>query len=365
MIELTRQDLSDILYGCTILGTGGGGSLENGLSRIDLALEKGKRFRLVDFSEVPDEAWIAVPYMCGAISPSTPEVEAVYAHLPRIAKPMPYLAYKALEAYIGTEFYGVMSTELGGGNTAEALYVGAWLDKYIIDADPAGRSVPEIQHSTFFINDLPVYPLACANQFGDVAILTQVVDDLRAEALVRAMAVASHNRIGVADHPAQAKTLRSAVIHGAIRYAWKLGTAWREARQRQEAAAPLIAGLGGGRVLFRGQVDRHAYQTLEGFTVGDIHLRGQGQDLGRSYHIWYKNENMVAWKDQAVDVSVPDLIIVFDDRANAPVINPYYEAGMQVTVIGLPCAAEWRTPRGIHEFGPRHFGFDFDYKPLE
>lgn len=365
MIELTQQDLYDILYGCTILGTGGGGSLEKGLERIDEALAKGKRFRLVSFDEAPDEAWIAIPYMCGAISPSTPELEAQYAGLPELDEPMPYLAYKALEQFVGAEFYGVMSTELGGGNTAEAMYVGAWLDKFILDADPAGRSVPEIQHSTFFINDLPVYPLACANMFGDVVIIPHVVNDLRAEALVRALAVASKNRIGVADHPAQASTLRNAVIKGAITYAWKLGTAARLARNARQPVAPLIAELGGGRVLFQGVVSRSGYQTVEGFTVGDVYIQGLGVYRSSEYHIWFKNEHMIAWRDGDVDVTVPDLIIVFDDVSGEPVINPYFKDGQPVTVIGLPSAPEWRTHRGLHEFGPRHFGYDFEFKAVE
>jgi len=365
MIELTRQDLYDILCGCAILGTGGGGSLENGLRRIDEALAKGKKFRLVDFAEVPDEAWIAVPYMCGAISPSTPELEAQYAGLAELEEPMPYLAYKALEEYTGAEFYGVMSTELGGGNTAEAMYVGAWLDKYIIDADPAGRSVPEIQHSTFYINDLPVYPLACASMFGDVAILPRVVNDLRAEALVRAMAVASKNRIGVADHPAQAKVLRNAVIKGAISYAWKLGKAYRETRAAGQPAASVIAELGGGRVLFRGTVSRFSYDTRDGFTLGDVFIQGEGEYVGSEYHIWFKNEHMIAWRDSAVDVTVPDLIIVFNEETGEPNINPFFKDGLPVSVIGLPSAPEWRTPRGLHEFGPRHFGYDIDFKPVE
>ena len=364
MIELTKQDLYDILYGCTILGTGGGGSLDKGLERVDEALTAGKRFRLVDFSEVPDEAWIAIPYMCGSISPTTPELEAQYAGLVEVSDPMPYLAYRALEQYVGAEFFGVMSTELGGGNTAEAMYVGAWLDKMIIDADPAGRSVPEIQHSTFFINDLPAYPLACANMFGDVAILPKVVNDLRAEALVRAMAVVSKNRIGVTDHPAQAKTLRNTVIKGAISYAWKIGKAYREAREAGRQAAPIIAGIGGGRLLFQGTVSKHGYETVDGFTVGDVYIQGTGSYKGSEYHIWFKNEHIVSWCNGKVDVTVPDLIIMFNDETGEPNINPSFRNNLPVTVIGLPSAPEWRTPRGIQEFGPRHFGFDFEFKPV-
>jgi DUF917 family protein len=362
---LERQDLYDILYGCTILGTGGGGSLQKGLELIEDALAQGKQFRLVDFDEVPEDAWIATPYMCGSVSPSTPQLEAQYTSLPKISEPEPFLAYRALEAYFGCEFYGVISTELGGGNTAEALYVAALLDRFIIDADPAGRSVPELQHSTYCIYDLPIYPLACANQFGDVAILPKVVNDLRAEALVRAMAVVSKNRIGVADHPAQAKVLRNAVIRGAISYAWKIGKAYQDAKVKGISAAEKIADAGGGLLLFRGWVSRYNFDTIEGFTIGDVFIQGEGEYSGSQYHIWFKNENIISWRDNQVDATVPDLICVFNEDTNEPNLNPYFEEGRNVSVIGLPAPAQWRTPRGLELFGPRHFGFDFEYRPLE
>ena len=34
MKKLSKQDIIDILYGCTVLGTGGGGSLEKGLAML-------------------------------------------------------------------------------------------------------------------------------------------------------------------------------------------------------------------------------------------------------------------------------------------------------------------------------------------
>ncbi len=365
MKTLERQDLYDILLGCTILGTGGGGSLEEGLELVFSAFDRGKRFRLADFSEVPDEAWIATPYMCGSISPTTPELEARYARLPVLEGPEAFHAYRALEEYFGQAFYGVISTELGGGNTAQAFYVAALLDRVIIDADPAGRSVPELQHSTYYLYDLPIHPLACASQFGDVAILTRVVNDLRAEALVRAMAVASKNRIGVADHPAQARVLRNAVIRGAISRAWEIGRAFRQAREQGKPGAPAAARAGDGVILFQGRVQQHGYETVDGFTIGDVYIHGEGDYDGSDYHVWFKNEHIVAWRDDRWDVSVPDLICIFDDETNMPNLNPHFREGQQVTVIGLPSPAEWRTPRGLGILGPAHFGFDHPYVPLE
>jgi uncharacterized protein len=34
-------------------------------------------------------------------------------------------------------------------------------------------------------------------------------------------------------------------------------------------------------------------------------------------------------------------------------------------VIAFPCAPEWRTSKGLATLGPRHFGFDVDFVPLE
>ena len=78
---LNRDDLMNILYGCTILGTGGGGSLEEGIEMIDEALAAGKQFKLADFDDLAPDDVIGTPYACGAISPLTEEEIKKYARL--------------------------------------------------------------------------------------------------------------------------------------------------------------------------------------------------------------------------------------------------------------------------------------------
>ena len=201
--------------------------------------------------------------------------------------------------------------------------------------------------------------------FGDVAVLPHVVNDQRAEALVRAMAVASKNRIGVADHPAQARVLRQAVIQGAISTAWKAGVLYRQAKESGQLAAPLVAAGMGGHMLFQGHVTHHHYDTVDGFTLGEVHLAGEGEFSGSQYRIWYKNEHMASWRDGVVDVTVPDLICVFNDDSNEPNLNPYFSTGMKASVIGLPAPAQWRTERGLQIFGPHYAGLVQEYIPIE
>lgn len=365
MKKLSRQDLYDILVGCTILGTGGGGSLEKGLDLIDKAIQAGKEFVLAGLDEVPDHAMVGVPYMCGAVSPETEEQEMKYRGLPRIGEEPALKALEEMEGYLGEKFYGVISTELGGGNTAVAFYAAAMLGKKIIDADPAGRSVPELQHSTFYINQLPIYPVAVANDFGDVVIVKEVVNDERAEALVRAMAVVSGNSVGVVDHPARMGDIKNAVIPGAISYALEIGRAFREAGENRKDIAAEVAKAGGGCILFKGRVSQYSWDTVDGFTIGDVTITGEGEYAGSTYKIWFKNEHIISWKDGSVDVTVPDLICIIKDEEREPLTNPNYEEGMRVTVFGLPAPKEWRTGEGVKAFGPRHFGFDLEYIPLE
>lgn len=321
MRVLTKQEANDIIYGCTVLGTGGGGSLEGGIAIVDQDFEAGREFILADLKEVPDDEMVAVPYVCGSISPLTPEEEAKYAGLPSMEVTEAVRSFQVLEEYYGKEFYGVISTELGGENTADAFHVAALMGKPIIDADPAGRSVPELQHSTFYINDVPITPLAIATPFGDTAVIDHVVNDLRAEELVRAMAVVSKNMIGVTDHPVNGATLKKSVIPNAITYSLKVGKALREANEAGEDAAVAICEAIGGKVLFRGTVKEHGYETVDGFTVGDTTLEGEGEYEGHEYKVWYKNEHILSYRDGEVDVTVPDLICIIDAEG-VPVTNP-------------------------------------------
>lgn len=365
MKRLDRQDLYDILYGCTILGTGGGGTLDKGIGLIDKALAQGKEFILADPDEIPDDALIGTPYKCGAISPLSEEEMLKYSGLPEADEGPCLKAFRVLEGYMGESFYAVISTELGGGNTAEAFYVGAMLGKYIVDGDPAGRSVPELQHSTYFIKGLPIYPLAVANEFGETAIIKEVVNDFRAEALVRSMAIASRNSIGVVDHPARGKELRNAIIPRAITYALKIGRAFRMAKESGEDLASAVAEAGSGYILFRGKVKNFTWETKEGFTVGETLFEGEGEYYGKEYRIWYKNEHIISWRDGKVDVTVPDLICIVREDTREPVTNPHYEAGMRVSIFGFPAPGEWRTEEGLKVFGPGYFGYNIKYIPIE
>ncbi|MCR4429502.1 MAG: DUF917 domain-containing protein [Tepidanaerobacteraceae bacterium] len=350
---LTPQELEDILYGCTILGTGGGGDLNKGLKLIEKDLASGREFKLIGFDELDEGEWVVCPYMCGAVT----EEEQFSDEL---EQPSIVTAVNALEKYLKKSFKAAVASEMGGMNTAVALSAAANLNLPIVDADAAGRAVPELQHSTYYINNVSIAPMGLATEFGDVAVLEKVRDDFRAEALVRAMAAASKNSIAVADHPGPWSYIKKALVPNTISYAAHLGRIRREALHAGKDAVAQICNAGGGKILFKGIIKKHDWEIREGFTYGEIFIEGMAEDTGHEYHIWYQNENIVAKKDGKFHVTIPDLITLLDENA-APVTNPGGKPGMKVTVIGLPAPDMWTTPKGIETFGPRYFRFDTDY----
>lgn len=363
MKELNRKDLTDLLYGAAILGAGGGGDLTEGLSLIDQALAAGKSFRLLGMDEVPDDALICTPYLLGAISSLTAEEEALYTGLKRVEKHPILIAYEAFQQRLGREFYATTACELGGSNTAAAFFPAVMNDHFILDADPAGRAVPEITHSTYYFAGLPASPIIAANEFGETFVLDNVVDDQRAETLVRALCQVSRHDIAAIDHALEMKVLRDVLIPGTISKALALGGTWRE--NKNNAQLPqVIAQAGGGRVDFTGCVSSVDYKTLEGFTVGHIEIEGAGRDAGHRYRVAVKNENLAAWRDNDIAVTIPDLICLLDTDSGEPVTNPHAFAGQNVAVVLLPAPDAFKTEKALSVFGPAYVGLDMEYKPV-
>ncbi|MBD1388277.1 DUF917 domain-containing protein [Neiella sp. HB171785] len=363
MRSLSRDDLTDILYGCAILGTGGGGELDEGFDYINKALAAGKEFKLVSVDEVPAGSMICTPYMLGALSPLTTELEQVYQGLPQSGEPAIMTAYKRLVEYTGETFYGTICCELGGSNTAISFYVAAMADGYIIDADPAGRAVPEITHSTYYFNGLPAAPVVTANEFGECFVLENIIDDRRAEDVVRALSMVSRNDIAAIDHAMPIEQVKDAVIKGSISMALGLGQAYRIAREQGLDVANEIANHGGGYVAFRGRVSNCEFVTQDGFTLGRIDLIGSGEFSGDSYQIDVKNENLMSRLNGKVDVTIPDLICCIELDSGEPITNPNVTIDANVAVVILPAPKEFTTEKGLAAFGPQYLGLALPYQP--
>ncbi len=364
MRELTKEEILDVLTGCTVMGTGGGGDLSRGIALMEEDFAKGRPLKLMDVKELPDDALVGTPYGCGA--PRTDETveNERFSELPHLDDSAAAYAFRRMEEYMGEKFTAVSTTELGGENTAEALHIACMLGLPVMDADPAGRSVPELQHSTYFIKGLPICPAAVATNFGESMILENACDDFRAEEIIRSIAVVSDNEVGVVDHPLRGRDYRDSVIPGAVTMALEIGKILREKKaEGGRKVAEAIAAYGKGRFLFRGRLKEAPWEMTGGFNIGKFVLEGMDEFAGKICEVAFKNENMVAYLDGKAEVMVPDLVCMIDGKGD-PFTIPNFREGMEMNVFALPAHELWRTEKGIEIFGPRAMGYDLDYKGL-
>jgi len=98
-------------------------------------------------------------------------------------------------------------------------------------------------------------------------------------------------------------------------------------------------------------------------------MSGTGPYAGHTYRVWVKNENIVSWLDGKPDVMSPDLMYNLDPKTGWAISGGGlggYPMGAEVVMVGRAALAPgFRSAKGLELFGPRHFGFDFDYKPIE
>ena len=105
---------------------------------------------------------------------------------------------------------------------------------------------------------------------------------------------------------------------------------------------------------------RHGLFSYD-YMFGTTTVEGSGHTL----RVWFKNENHVTWLDGRPWVLSPDLIMVLDAASGEPCTNTLLPEGASVGVIGARADDKLLTPRALLHLGPRRYGFDMEYTPIE
>lgn len=355
MRTLYPDNIEDVALGAAVLGTGGGGDPYIGKLMALQAMEEHGPVTLLDLDEVDDDSLIVPSAMMGA---PTVMVEK----LPKgdeIIK-----AFQSLEAYLGRKIDATMSIEAGGLNSTTPFTVAARLRLPLVDADGMGRAFPEIQMLTFTLHGISATPMAMADEKGNSAILN-TINNRWTETFSRSITVDMGCTAMIALYSLTGRELKKAGIPGTISFAEKIGRTIREARTKKEDVIAAVMGVTGGFRVFGGKVVDVQRRTERGFARGEATIEGTDEYAGSSLTIRFQNEHLVAIHDGEIVVSVPDLITVLDAETGEPITTEGMRYGFRVIVLGIPCTPKWRTPAGLEVVGPRYFGYDIDYVPVE
>jgi DUF917 family protein len=363
---LNKKDVAHLCVGATVLGTGGGGSPELGLSILDRLLEKGREIRLISVTEVPNDEIVVHPAMVGSIAPSqagTREMEEYSAKI--LSEDGPLLTgLRTLEEVLSKKVYATMPVELGGYNTPVAAILAALAGLPFVDGDTIGRSKPELMMQTYTVHNVPITPMVLTDIQGNSMLVKRVASFRDAERIARAMAVVGGGTT-VVRCPVRGDVFKKTIIPGGVTKAMEIGKALSEAEANKEEPVGAVIRASGGTEFFRGVVHRFEWEDRDGFLWGNIRVEGKCRYEGHELKVWLKNENLLSWLDGKPYVLTPDLICIVDATTGQPVTNSKMKEGMNIVVFGIPAHPFWRTPEAIDLVSPKHFGYEIPYTPME
>ena len=338
--------------GCAVLGAGGGGDTYYALLQALQAAEDFGPAALVDVDELPGDGLI-MP--CGGVGAPLVGLEKIEAgdEGERLRN--------LLERQTGQTVTALMAGEIGGSNGLVPVTWAAQMGLPVVDADGMGRAFPLVSQVTMQLAGISPCPAVMTDERGNVVVFRAISGDW-VERLERAAAAEFGGMGSATDFPLTAAQAREATVRGSVSQAIRIGEAAASAPGSPVAAVFEAAGafrLVGGKVL---DVRR---DVSGGFMRGSVVIEGLAEDAGRLIRLELQNEHLVALERGRLLASVPDLITVLDSETADAVSADRIRYGQRVVVIAFGCDPIWRTERGIAAAGPRAFGYDFDFVPVE
>lgn len=356
MRKIGISEIENIALGASLLGAGGGGDPYIGKLVAIGAVKECGPVTLLDPEEVPDDALIIPIAMMGA--PTILGEKAVGAG-----------EYKALydivSGFFGKPIYAFMPIEAGGVNSMLPIAAAARLGLPLVDVDGMGRAFPELQMVTFTIGQGQASPMALVDEKGNSCIFRTVTNKWTEE-LARAVTMTCGGSVSVSLYPMEGSFMKKYGVKGIITRSERLGTAIRRVKESGDVSPEeKFLEITEGYRIFKGKISDVLREVRGAFNFGKVVLKGIGEDKGKTASVDFQNENLSASVDGEILATVPDLICLVDAETFTPIPTDALKYGKRVLVVGLKCFPLWRTPEGLALVGPRYFGIDTDYIPLE
>lgn len=356
--QILEVDVDEIALGAAVLGTGGGGDPHVGSLIAKRLIRQHGPVRLMQVDELTDDDFV-VPI--GGIGAPSVDVERIMAESELSH------ALDAIERAVGRAPTAIMPIEVGGGNSMIPIAAAALRGLPILDADAMGRAFPEAQMVTFHLAGYGPGATVLVDHHGN-EVVSRPVNGSWSERLARAATIEMGGSATMIDYAYGGDVVRECAIPGTLTLAQGIGrillSGGDTGIRDDEKIAALCDELAAVR-LFDGKVTDLQRQFDGGFTRGAAELEGIGPDRGATFRLDFQNEMLLARRDGALAAVTPDLIAVLDLATGHPITTESLRYGARVAVIAMPCHDKWRTPVGLANAGPSHFGYDVEWMPVE
>lgn len=366
----SRQDVEDFVRGCAFYATGGGGLPANGIASLMSELDAGRDIVLTDIDDLPDDAVTACPFLMGSIAPHTPQIVAEmqgfgFEQTVNTEKDRMRKAIEELEQYLGITIDAIVPIELAGANTAAAVAAAMEMGKIVVNGDYTGRAIPEIQQTTPYLHGKKITPISSVDEWGNVCLIKDATNYRVAERLGKLISAGAYGLAGQAGFVMSGKETKDLLIRDTLTECHDLGVLIRTAQESgTDPVGQTLESLGGWKIM-SGTLTDIDDEDRGGYYWGTHTITGTGNDSGREGKVWFKNEHHVCWVDGKPVVTSPDIIVIANASTGEPVPNPLAVVGMEVAILAFPSRPEFKNQKAIDILGPRYFGFDIDYRPIE
>tara|TARA_Y100001960_G_C14510341_1_gene746144 strand:- start:226 stop:909 length:684 start_codon:yes stop_codon:yes gene_type:complete len=223
---------------------------------------------------------------------------------------------------------------------------------------------------TYNVGDVDINPIVAINDFYETAIFNSR-NSGSGEWLARAVCVRMGGICEMACYPMNAKQIKETAIHNTIKLSFDIGEVIEKARnQKTDPVMAIINYMEKsnpprcGKVLFSGKINDLIRETLNGFTRGKLFLKSL--DSSDEMLIEFQNEFSYAkLNDKKLLAMVPDLICALDSETGEPITTDGLRYGQRIKIVAISATSIMRSKKALDLFGPRAFGLNFDYTPLE
>lgn len=363
----SQEELWEFIDGCTLLGVGGGGNPEEGFKALSDALNEKGPIEWIDVDQVDDDAIALCIFLMGSTAPLTEEKIKKKNQLGLTTWKYPLNLANAVqewENYTGKKADIIIPLEVGGSNMPVPMAVAKKLGKTIVDGDYAGRAIPEIFQISLMLEEVPFWPAASVDKYGNICIIKEAISLSVAERIGKYLSEVAFGSTGLAGFPITGKQLKRLLVRGSVSQAYKLGKVLKRVREGKENLRQALE-KERAKLLFKGKVTKKEWKDEEGYYIGFHTLDGDDEFKGEKARIFFKNENHIVWKDGNYLASSPDLICCIRPDTVKPVRNEEIEIGSYLEVYGFSCNPIMQRKEVMDRLCPRYFGFELDYEPLK
>lgn len=302
-MKITMNEISKLSLGSQILGCGGGGDFNEGLSTAIEAIGKGE-VELITMEELKarGEDGIVVT-ISGVGSPASEEAYYSTDVYPVIVD--------SLREKVEQKIIGFIACEIGASSTFEPFIPAALLGVPVIDAPCDGRAHPLGVMGALGLEKTgeAVWQAAAGGKKENHKYLELVVSGSveSASNLVRNAASEAGGAVAVARNPVTSAWLDDAGAKGAYKQAMELGELWGHDGTPSEKAEKLADALC-GKVLCSGKVSDFELKTDNALDRGSFNINNSGEIC--TLHFF--NEYMTLDINGNRRHTFPDVIITID-----------------------------------------------------